>query len=33
LADSGATGRFGEPHRADDVDVGIELRILHRSAD
>ena len=32
LADPGAPGRLGQPHRADDVDRRIELGFLHRAA-
>ena len=27
LADAGLPGRLGEPHRADDIDRGVELRV------
>ena len=33
LADAAATRRLGEPHGADDVDAGVELRVVHRVAD
>ena len=31
FADPGQAGRFGQPHRADDVDRGVELRVGHRA--
>ena len=30
LADAGLTGGLCQTHRADDVDAGVELRIVHR---
>ena len=30
LAHAGLAGRLCQPHRADDVDAGVELRIVHR---
>ncbi len=32
LADAGLPGRLGEPHRADDIDGGVGLRVGDRVA-